>query len=141
MWCQLYKILVIQGTSYTDKILNISLTTRIHNCPTVTLTPHLPTTPLLQLYNFIISRILNKWNNVHCTILELTFLTEHKYLEIHLDCYMYQSFSIFFYCLLVFYSMDVQQLMSPFIHSRTSRLFPVFITNKAAINICVQVLE
>ena len=41
---------------------------------------------ILQLYNFVISEMLYKWNHTVCYLLRLAFLTQHHSLEIHSGC-------------------------------------------------------
>lgn len=44
----------------------------------------------LNSYNFLISWMLYKWNRTACSLLRLTFFTQHNCLAIHPSCCLYQ---------------------------------------------------
>lgn len=97
VWSHFY----IHGTITAIKIRTIITNNSL--CYPFIVTPF-PTIPklwqpliCLRIYNFVISRMLYKWNYTVCGLLRLMFFTQHNTLEIQPNYCIYQK-SLPFYC-------------------------------------------
>ena len=120
-------------------IRNISFTTRMmtfysynHFPPTFTTSLN-PSNQysLLHFYNFIISRMLYKWNHMVYNLLRLPFSTQHNLLEIYLGCFVSRQF-VRFICRVIFYGAGILTF-----EGHLHCFLFLAVANEAAINVCV----
>lgn len=63
--------------------------------PTTSFQPQICSHP----YNFLILRMVRKWNNhIVCNLLKLTLFTQANFLKVHSGCLVYQQFSFLMFC-------------------------------------------
>lgn len=94
----------------------------------------------LNFYNFIISRMLFKWNNTAYKIWGLTFFIHHNSLEIHPGCWLYQWLTPLYRWEVICYghtNFFNYLIMERYLWWLSCQFMTIM--NKAAINICVQV--
>lgn len=81
---------------------------------------------VLHYYNFVIFKMLHKWNFIVCNVLRLAYFTQDKPPRIRAGCCILSTvLSFILLSNIPWYGINVPQSVQPFTCQRTSGLFPV----------------